>query len=82
MFQLGAIQFHIRHTCNNWKGLVTQKTEKPTENSKNRTEPKPKSTDFSKTEPNRNRIKKTAVNRKGLLLKFLDEIREKIRENT
>ena len=73
MFQLGAIQFHIRHTCNNWKGLVTQKTEKPTENSKNRTEPKPKSTDFSKTEPNRNRIKKP---------RFLDEIREKIRENT
>ena len=51
MFQLGAIQFHIRHTCNNWKGLVTQKTEKPTENSKTRTEPKPKIQIFEK--PNR-----------------------------
>ena len=67
MFQLGAIQFHIRHTCNNWKGLVTQKTEKPTENSKNRTEPKPKSTDFSKTEPNRTEteLKKPRLTEKG-----------------
>ena len=44
---------------------VTRKTEKPTENSKTRTEPKPKITDFSKTEPNRNRIQKPRLTEKG-----------------
>ena len=49
---------------------VTRKTEKPTENSKTRTEPKPKITDFSKTEPNRNRIQKPRLTEKGHFWKF------------
>ena len=49
---------------------VTRKTEEPTENSKTRTEPKPKITDFSKTEPNRNRIQKPRLTEKGHFWKF------------
>ena len=45
--------------------VVGRLPEKPTENSKTRTEPKPKITDFSKTEPNRNRIQKPRLTEKG-----------------
>ena len=43
---------------------VNRKTEKPNRKVKNRTEPKPKFYEFSKTEPNRKPKLKTAVNRK------------------
>ena len=58
---------------------VTRKTEKPTENSKTRTETDNYRFFKNRTEPKPN--SKTAVNRKGPLLKILGEIREKIREN-
>ena len=56
---------------------VTRKTEKPTENSKTRTEPKPKITDFSKTEPNRNRIQKPRLTEKGHFWNFWVKSRRK-----
>ena len=60
-----ALSPHVQK-CPNISGWsVTRKTEEPTENSKTRTEPKPKITDFSKTEPNRNRIQKPRLTEKG-----------------
>ena len=54
--------------------LTDRKSQKP-----NRTETE--NDRFSKTEPNRKPNSLTAVTRKGIFLKFLGEISEKIREN-
>ena len=56
---------------------VTRKTVEPTETSKTRTEPKPKITDFSKTEPNRNRIQKPRLTEKGHFWNFWVKSRRK-----